>query len=186
MADVGVRAAGADDVPEIARIQVLTWTTAYRPFLPEAVLAGLTEERAAGAWAAAVGAPPPYRVLVAYEQDWTVGFAAIGPSGEEDASPGDAAVAVLLVEPRWGRRGHGSRLLAAAVDHLRADGLTRLVAWVPEGDGPRPPSTPRPAGSGTGWSAPWRRTPAPCGRPAGTCRSRRAPREVRRASRSGR
>ncbi len=135
MADVGVRAAGADDVPEIARIQVLTWTTAYRPFLPEAVLAGLTEERAAGAWAAAVGAPPPYRVLVAYEQDWTVGFAAIGPSGEEDASPGDAAVAALLVEPRWGRRGHGSRLLAAAVDHLRADGLTRLVAWVPEGDG---------------------------------------------------
>ena len=93
---MGVRAAGADDVPEIARIQVLTWTTAYRPFLPEAVLAGLTEERAAGAWAAAVGAPPPYRVLVAYEQDWTVGFAAIGPSGEEDASPGDAAVAALL------------------------------------------------------------------------------------------
>ncbi len=134
MADVGVRAAGADDVPEIARIQVLTWTTAYRQFLPAAVLAELTEERAAGAWAAAVGAPAPYHVLVAYEQDWTVGFTAVGPSGEEDAGPGEAAVAALLVEPRWGRRGHGSRLLAAAVDHLRADGITRLVAWVPEGD----------------------------------------------------
>ena len=134
MADVGVRAAGPDDVPEIARIQVLTWTTAYRRFLPEAVLAGLTEDRAAGAWAAAVGAPPPYHVLVAYEQDWTVGFAAVGPSAEEDAGPGEGAIAVLLVEPRWGRRGHGSRLLAAAVDHLRADGVTRLVTWVPDGD----------------------------------------------------
>ena len=134
MADVGVRAAGPDDVPEIARIQVLTWTTAYRRLLPEAVLAGLTEERAAEAWAAAVGAPPPYHVLTAYERDWTVGFAAVGPSAEEDASPGEAAIAALLVEPRWGRRGHGSRLLAAVVDHLRADGLTRLVAWVPEGD----------------------------------------------------
>ena len=134
MADVGVRAAAPGDVPEIARIQVVTWTTAYRAFLPEAVLAVLTEDRAAGAWAAAVGAPPPYHVLVAYEQDWTVGFAAAGPSAEQDAEPGDAALAALLVEPRWGRRGHGSRLLAAIVDHLREDGLTRLVAWVPDGD----------------------------------------------------
>ena len=44
------------------------------------------------------------------------------------------AVAPLLVEPRWGRRGHGSRLLAATVDHARQDGMTRAVAWVPEAD----------------------------------------------------
>ena len=29
----------------------------------------------------------------------------------------------LLVEPRWGRRGHGSRLLAAGVEGWRADGV---------------------------------------------------------------
>ena len=126
--------AAPGDVPEIARIQVVTWTTAYRPFLPEAVLAGLTEDRAAEAWAAAVVAPPPYHVLVATEGAELVGFAAVGPSDEEDARPGDAVIAALLVEPRWGRRGHGSRLLAATVDHLREDGLTRLVAWVPDGD----------------------------------------------------
>lgn len=44
------------------------------------------------------------------------------------------AVGPLLVEPRWGRRGHGSRLLAAAIDHARADAMTRAVAWIPEGD----------------------------------------------------
>jgi GNAT superfamily N-acetyltransferase len=40
----------------------------------------------------------------------------------------------VLVEPRWGRRGHGSRLLAAAVDHARTDGMTRAVIWLPEED----------------------------------------------------
>ena len=50
--------------------------------------------------------------------------------GIADASH-TAQIAPLLVEPRWGRRGHGSRLLAAAVDHARADGFTRLITWVP-------------------------------------------------------
>lgn len=136
MADVAVRAARPGDVPEIARIQVETWRTAYKQFLPGSVLAALDVDQAARAWGAAVAEPPSpaHRVLVATEGTAVVGFAAVGPSDEEDARPGDAAVAALLVEPRWGRRGHGSRLLAAAVDHLRADGVTRLVAWVPDGD----------------------------------------------------
>lgn len=134
MADVAVREARAGDVPEIARIQVETWRTAYKRFLPPSVLSGLDVSRAEEAWGAAVDAPPPHRLLVATEQQWTVGFLAVGPSGENDARPGEAAVAALLVEPRWGRRGHGSRLLAAAADFLRGDGLTRVVAWVPDGD----------------------------------------------------
>jgi GNAT superfamily N-acetyltransferase len=134
VADVAVREARAGDVPEVARIQVETWRTAYKRFLPPSVLAALDREQAEQAWAPAVGAPPPYRLLVATEQEWTVGFLAVGPSAEDDAGPGEAAVAALLVEPRWGRRGHGSRLLAAAVEFLRGDGLTGVVAWVPDGD----------------------------------------------------
>jgi L-amino acid N-acyltransferase YncA len=136
VADVAVRAARPDDVPEIGRIQVETWRTAYQRFLPASVLDALDPQQAAQAWGAAVAEPPSpaHHVLVATEGAVLVGFAAVGPSAEEDAQPGEAAVAALLVEPRWGRRGHGSRLLAAAVDHLRQDGLTRLVAWVPDGD----------------------------------------------------
>jgi ribosomal protein S18 acetylase RimI-like enzyme len=53
--------------------------------------------------------------------------------------PGDppgavGQIAALLVEPRWGRRGHGSRMLAATVDHMRADGLRAAWVWVPEQD----------------------------------------------------
>jgi GNAT superfamily N-acetyltransferase len=136
VADVAVRAARPGDVPEIARIQVETWRTAYERFLPTSVLEALDVGTAAEAWGAAVAEPPSpaHHVLVATEGTALVGFAAVGPSDEEDAQPGEAAVAALLVEPRWGRRGHGSRLLAAAVDHLREDGVTRLVAWVPDGD----------------------------------------------------
>jgi len=136
VAGAAVRIARPGDVPEIARIQVDTWRTAYQRFLPASVLAALDVGEAEQAWAAAVAEPPSpaHHVLVATEGAYTVGFVAVGPSEEEDAQPGEAAVAALLVEPRWGRRGHGSRLLAATVDHLREDGLTRLVAWVPDGD----------------------------------------------------
>jgi RimJ/RimL family protein N-acetyltransferase len=38
------------------------------------------------------------------------------------------------VEPRWGRRGHGSRLLAAVADLAAATGAARLSTWVAEAD----------------------------------------------------
>lgn len=96
-------------------------------------------------WAAAVSEPPTDRhhVLVAWEKNWRVGFVAFGPADTDtlvddpdDLANADrtAAITTMLTEPRWGRRGHGSRLLAAAVDHLRVDGLTRLVTWVLEED----------------------------------------------------
>ena len=43
-------------------------------------------------------------------------------------------VTALGVEPASQRRGHGSRLLAAAVDLARQDGARALVAWAVRGD----------------------------------------------------
>ena len=140
MADVSVRTARAEDASEIGRIQVDTWRSAYAEILPPAVLEVLSADLAEAAWREAVVAPPSPRhhVLIAVEQQWTVGFAGIGPA--DDPEPGDpdpprtVAIDPLLVEPRWGRRGHGSRLLAAAIDHAREDGMTRAVVWIPERD----------------------------------------------------
>jgi GNAT superfamily N-acetyltransferase len=154
VADVSVRTARPDDVPEIGRIQVDTWRTAYTEVLPAAVLDGLDAEQASQAWAAAVAAPPSsrHRVLVAMDGQWRVGFIAAGPADDlqdDDPEPETTvAVAALLVEPRWGRRGHGSRLLAALVDHVRGDGATRLVMWLPEGD-----VVTRPFLESAGWAA---------------------------------
>jgi GNAT superfamily N-acetyltransferase len=140
MADVSVRPARADDVTEIARIQIDTWRTGYAKILPAAVLEALSTEAAQTAWNTAVAFTPSARhhVLIALEKDSRVGFAACAPA--DDLQPDDpdpdhtVAVGPLLVEPRWGRRGHASRLLAAVVDHARADGMTRAVIWIPEAD----------------------------------------------------
>ena len=140
MADVSVRPARPEDVGEIARIQVETWRTGYAKILPAPVLDSLSAESAEAAWAAAVGTPPSARhhVLIAQEQEWRVGFVALGPADDlepQDPEPGTTvALGPLLVEPRWGRRGHGSRLLAAAVDSARADAMTRAIIWIPEAD----------------------------------------------------
>jgi GNAT superfamily N-acetyltransferase len=140
-ADVSVRPARPDDAAAIARVQTVAWRTAYRALLPLAVLDEWDEDAAAATWRAAVTTPPTpgHGVLVAVERDEVVGFAAYGPaevSRDEPPNPDGPAteLAPLLVEPRWGRRGHGSRLLAAVSDLARATGAGRLVAWLPEGD----------------------------------------------------
>jgi predicted N-acetyltransferase YhbS len=140
MADVSVRPARPGDVPEIARVQVDTWRTCYAAVVPAGVLDALSIEIVQAAWQDAVTAPPSprHRVLVAQEQAALVGFVAFGPADDLEADDPDPATTVgigpLLVEPRWGRRGHGSRLLAAVVDHARGDGMTRAISWLPEGD----------------------------------------------------
>lgn len=154
-----VRAARADEAEEIARIQLATWRTAYRRLFPARVLDRLDPTWMAGRWREAIEAPPDarHRVLIAIEQAEQsqpaapgnggadaaalVGFAASGPAGQDAAAPEEAAppsdtaaITDLLVEPRWGRRGHGSRLLAASVALWRGDGFTTAVAWVFEED----------------------------------------------------
>jgi GNAT superfamily N-acetyltransferase len=143
-----VRPARPGEADEITRIQLATWRTGCRRLLPTQVLDGLDEGWMAQRWREAIEEPPSpaHRVLVAVEQaaqSYLVGFAAAGPADEAAQAPdepaellgdGTAAITDLLVEPRWGRRGHGSRLLAAAVDGWRTDGFTRAVAWVYEGD----------------------------------------------------
>ena len=140
MADVSVRPAQPSDAAELGRIQVDTWRVAYTEALPDAVLAGLDPQHAADQWSQAITAPPSPRhhVLVALEQQWVVGFAALGPAFDvetDDPAPDTTVdLAIVVVEPRWGRRGHGSRLLAASVDHAREDGMRRALCWVPEAD----------------------------------------------------
>ncbi|GAA1759560.1 GNAT family N-acetyltransferase [Luedemannella helvata] len=143
-----VRDARPDDAGEIARIQLSTWRHAYKRMLPRRVLDELGEEWMAQQWLAAITEPPSprHRVLVAVEQaqgSYLVGFAASGDADEaalapdealEDLGPGVVSITDLLVEPRWQRRGHGSRLLAASADLWREDGFTTALAWAFDAD----------------------------------------------------
>jgi GNAT superfamily N-acetyltransferase len=140
-ADASVRPAFPEDAAEIARIQVVTWRTAYRAVLPEAVLDEWDADAAEASWRNAVTAPPTpgHGVLVALERNTVVGFAAYGPAeltaGERPDPAGPTSeLSTLLVEPRWGRRGHGSRLLAAVADLAQGSGAARLQTWLLEED----------------------------------------------------
>jgi len=143
MADATVRPAVPSDAPAIARIQLDTWRAVYADLLPPEVLAGLDAGEAELTWRQTVEQGPA-QVFVAVEGDWLVGFCAAGPAPEDETAGADgspakdsatvALVSTLLVEPRWGRRGHGGRLLAEAGKAMRAAGSTRGIAWLPEQD----------------------------------------------------
>jgi GNAT superfamily N-acetyltransferase len=142
MAQAGVRAAAADDVEILTVLHRDTWRVGYAELLPPEVLDGLGGPEAVQAWETAVcgGAT----VLIAHEGDADVGFCVAGPAPAEEIAAADgtpppdadstALISTLLVEPRWGRRGHGGRLLAAAAARLREAGARRGVAWVPAED----------------------------------------------------
>jgi len=140
-AEVSVRPAAPSDAEAIARVQLVTWRTAYRSLLPAAVLDDWDSPAAVAAWRSAVEAPPTpaHTVLVAMDGPEVAGFVAAGPAeltGGETPLPDGATteLTALLVEPRWGRRGHGSRLLAAVADLAVATAVVRLQMWLPEDD----------------------------------------------------
>ncbi|MER7011188.1 GNAT family N-acetyltransferase [Saccharopolyspora sp. NPDC000359] len=143
MADPEVREAVPSDAAEIARIQLTTWRTAYTELLPAEVLDGMDSAAAEREWHQALTGGPA-TVLVATEGSWVVGFCAAGPAPEPEVAAANGAVppdadavvlvSALLVEPRWGRRGHGGRLLGEMARRLAGTGATRGIAWVPEAD----------------------------------------------------
>lgn len=147
MADVSVRPARAEDAERVARVQLSTWKTAYGALLPAEAI-DVPEVQAAAVWLGAVERPPTdrHRLLLAMEREELVGFAASGPAEDEGLRASSVELLTLLVEPRWGRRGHGSRLLAASVEHWRATGGTHAVCWAFERD----PAT-RGFLAGAGW-----------------------------------
>lgn len=134
MAVATVRPATPSDAAEIARIQADTWAAAYAEFVPEQAVAQLRGREAQAAWAEAVASGQGH-VLLADEGAFTVGFCAatVLPAREDDPLRW-GEIGALLVEPRWGRRGHGGRLLGAVAEALRGNGALYGLAWVPEPD----------------------------------------------------
>ena len=131
-ADVSCRVAWADDAEAVAHLQVRAWQEQYAGLLPTAALSSLDPDALAGAWRASLTRPQDARsrVLVALERSRVVGFAMTGPAADPDCDPvADAELAELTVDPGERGQGHGSRLLQAAVDTMRADRFERAVLW---------------------------------------------------------
>lgn len=136
-ADVSVRVAWADDAAGIAEVQVRAWRRAYEGLLPDEVIAALDPDDFAAAWHASLTKPKDARnrVLVALERNTVRGFAVTGPCADPDSDPvTDGEVAELTIDPEQTGQGHGSRLMQACADTLRADRFTRAVTWLNSAD----------------------------------------------------
>lgn len=132
-ADVSVRVAWADDAVAIARCQIAAWRVLYAGLLPAEVVESLDADEFARKWAASMDKPGDARnrVLVALERATVRGFAVTGPSDDPDADQvADGEIAEFAVDADARGQGHGSRLLQACTDTLRADRFTRATWWV--------------------------------------------------------
>ncbi len=120
--DVAVRPARPGDEAAIGRIQVDSWVGSLGERLGRRRHDAFDRESITAKWAASISEPPTpaHRVFVATCDGVVVGFVAVAP-------PSD--IIAFEVDPERRRRGHGSRLLAAAVDHLKANGGTQMKLW---------------------------------------------------------
>ena len=135
-ADVSVRIAWADDAPAIAELQLRTWREVYADLLPAEALPD-DVEAAAATWRASLSRPQDARnrVLVALERNRVVGFAITSPASDPDCDPiVEGELSEVTVDPGERGKGHGSRLLQAAVDTMLADRFERAVLWSMAGD----------------------------------------------------
>ena len=128
MGIAAVRRANPDDAQLLARLQLEMFTShpAYLEQLPLSVRATSLEQQTA-AWTQRLASLGP--VLVATEGSQAVGLTALGPPEH-----GAGEIELLLVLPRWTRRGHGGRLLAAASTQLRDAGAIRGSVWAMAAD----------------------------------------------------
>lgn len=136
-----VRLARTSDVDDVARVQVAAWREAYAGLLPAEVLAALNEPDIAVEWGRALLTATDHRLWVAIDDsDQLVGAIASGPCADPDLDGSRpqswGEIELLVVDPARRGQGHGSRLLAAAVDSLRQSGRDAVAMWIPLDDEP--------------------------------------------------
>lgn len=143
--DSFVRPAIVSDVPFIGDMHATTMkatlAAALGHDLPDEIAHHITGEALARSWSESITAPPSpvYRTLTAVEGATIVGFAATAPAdqplaGHPEDNPGIIEILALEVPRNHGRKGHGSRLLAAIAEFAEQDGVTELQVWIMVGD----------------------------------------------------
>jgi ribosomal protein S18 acetylase RimI-like enzyme len=128
-----VRLALPAEASSIAELQRRSWATQWPADLAELMLGSIALAEMTDSWRSAIERPPQaaFRVLVATDGSRVVGFATTMPGQDDDADQSvDGAIEVFVVDPAAQHRGHGSRLLNACADTLRADGFDRARCWV--------------------------------------------------------
>lgn len=131
---MSARVAWAGDAPEIARLQTQAWRETYGNVLPADVLESLPVGEIAAQWSQSLAKPTDarHRVLIALAGPKVHGFAVVQPASDPDRDPiADGEITEFTIESAKRGEGHGSRLLHACIDTMRADGFTQAIWWLP-------------------------------------------------------
>jgi GNAT superfamily N-acetyltransferase len=140
-----IRRAAPGDERRLAEVHIAAWQGAYTGLMPADYLAGLSVEAGVERWRRSLAEPAPGATTLVAELDdpadpgeagrpELVGIATVGPSRDDGAEADTGELwAINLDPPRW-RRGIGTALLGAAVEHLAAEGWRRATLWVLDGN----------------------------------------------------
>jgi GNAT superfamily N-acetyltransferase len=132
-----VRRATQDDVPELARVNVAAWRSAYRGIVPDEFLDGMDTARREQGWSRWVSQPEPDAVFVATNgaSGRLAAYASVCAVREaEDAHPTlrTGELAAIYADPAAQFRGAGRAVHEVAVGALAAFGFRHAVLWVLE------------------------------------------------------
>jgi ribosomal protein S18 acetylase RimI-like enzyme len=117
------------DAHSLARVQVQSWQTAYADLLPAPFLANLSIPERQAIWQKSIAQNHP-RILLAEVENVIVGFCALAPSRDPDATPSTGEIWALYLQPTHWNQGIGRALWAATQQELRALGMSEVTLWV--------------------------------------------------------
>lgn len=128
-----VRITDIRDAEGIARVHVASSRAAYRGILPDELLNWLRVPERQTLWRRIL---PDSRVQVAVLEDNAVvrGFVSIGSTRDMAADRHTGEVNAVDLDPGMWRKGHGTSLMNWALLNARANGWSRLAAWILPGN----------------------------------------------------
>lgn len=127
-----IRRASMMDAAEMSRIHALSWKSAYRGIVSQAYLDGIKTDY----WVSTFHKWFAQQVFVAdimFLDDRAVGCVTYGES-RDILFPGWGEIVSLYLLPDHYRRGYGQKLLAHALERLKADGYRSCYLWVLAGN----------------------------------------------------
>lgn len=126
---VVVREARPNDLAAVAATFLACWRTSYAGFLPPKVIAMYEDASARELWRRTLENPPANAAVLVAERTGrgVLGIIRVGPDPDESSS---GHVFSLYVHPDAQGLGVGARLLAAADDRFRHDGVHTVTLWV--------------------------------------------------------
>jgi GNAT superfamily N-acetyltransferase len=124
-----VRAAVPADAPDVARVHVRSWQSAYRGLIAQEYLDGLEPEVIANRYTFGRAGLRMPSTLVAVDGCTIRGLATTGLCRDNDL-PNFGELMAIYVDPAYVRTGVGRLLVTAARERLRLVGVAGALLWV--------------------------------------------------------